>query len=418
MRKLIYKIVKSNTLKSVGIVLGGNFISVILGFWFVILTARVLGPAQFGVFSTILAYSIFISAISDLGVSQSIVKFFHETKNIKEQKNWVGSGFFSVLLSSIIISLISTLIYHFGLRNLWDHQSDSYSFALFAMNIVITINTFFLAYFQSKEKFLKRALIDNLFSLSRILLTLYILYVGRLNVTTCLWIIVLAYIIAIITALFISKQGINLGWMRLSEIISLLKFGKWLALNSIFANLYGKLDLMMLAWLVTAYDTGQYSAASRFITIFPLVVSSISSVAAPRLAQFNIDLEVKKYVKKMYLLLVGISIGMLSLVILGPFIILTAYSAEFRAAVPMFQLLVISYIPLVITIPAGNALIYFYKKPNLISAISFIQLVGLFFANLALIPHFHAYGVIISLAMMNILGMLGQYYYFKKETKI
>jgi len=412
----LHAVIKSQTVRSVGIVLSGNFLSVILGFIFVILTARELGPAEFGIFSTILAYSIFVSAISDLGVSQSIVKFFHETKDKNSQRSVVSSGLISVLCSSVIISFLASLIYHLWLRRIWSHQSWDYSLVLFVLNIAIAVNTYILAYFQTKQQFFARALTDNLFSIIRIGLTFYVLFSSGITAGSGLWIIVWAYIMAASIALFFARKSFSTRSINKRYIVDLLKFGRWLAANSIFSNLYGKLDILMLAWLVSAYHTGLYSAAARFITIFPLIVASLSSVVAPRFAQYRQNQEVSAFVRKMLMLSIVISIGLMALIILGRFIILTAYSLDFAAAVPMFQLLVLAYIPLLLSVPAGNALVYFYKKPQLISSISLIQLLGLFILNLIFIPRLNVYGVIISLSAMNLFGMTAQYYLLNKES--
>lgn len=408
------KILSSHTFKDVGIVLFGNVLSVLMGFVFVILTARKLGPAEFGIFSTILAYSIFISAISDLGISQSLVKFFHETKDSERQKTIVSTSLFSVVLSSIIISLIASLFYYFQLRYLWHHSNYNYTFVLFVMNIVIAINTFFLAFFQTRQDFIKRASVDNLFSLLRIGFTLYVLSSGYFSVVTGLWVIVWVYFFAIIVAVIIARKWLYFQNIKTELIGKLLKFGAWLSATSIFANLYGKLDVLMLAWLISAYQTGLYSAAARFITIFPLVVSSLSSVVSPRFAQFNNNLEARTYLKKLLGLVSVISVGMLVLVLLGRFIIITAYSEEFEAAVPLFRYLVLAYIPLVISVPAANILIYFYKKPHLVTWISLVQLLGLASLNMILIPKYGSYGVITAILAMNFLGLIAQYIAVKK----
>jgi len=406
----IGKILASNTFRNIGIVLAGNVFSVLLGFSFVILTARKLGPEEFGIFSTILAYSIFISAISDLGISQSLVKFFHEAKDRQKQKEIVNTSLFSVLVSSVIISMLASLIYNFWLRNLWHHHTANYTVVLFIMNVVIAINTFLLAFFQTRQNFIKRALIDNLFSLSRIIFTIYILSTGYFDIASGLWIIVWAYFLAICTALLTSNQWLDLALISKKLVIKLLKFGAWLSASSIFGNLYGKLDVLMMAWLISAYETGMYSAAARFITIFPLVVSSLSSVVSPKFAQYDSKKEALIYLRKLVGLVIIIALGMFSLVVLGKFIIITAYSAEFEAAVGLFRFLVIAYIPLVLSVPAANILVYFYKKPYLITWISLSQLLGLFILNLILIPRFGAYGVISAIAIMNLLGTLSQYF--------
>jgi O-antigen/teichoic acid export membrane protein len=413
MNKIIKKAVRSKTLFDVGTVLGGSVLSSALGFVFVAISARKLGPADFGIFSTLLAYATFLSAIADFGISQSLVRFFHESKDKRERSIWLSTSFFAVLIISLVVAFGSSAIYHFVLKALWKHSVD-YFFVLFLSIVVIAINIFFLSLFQSWQKFFKRVVIDNVFSIFRIIITFAFLYFGIFRVGEGMWAIILAFVIAIVIGLYWARQWISFKYIDIGRIKKIFNFSRWLAGVSLFGNLYGKLDILMLAWLVSAYDTGIYSAAARFIAIFPLVVSSLSSVVSPRFAQFNDKKEMNSYFKKITMLIFLVAGGMLLMIFLAKQIILIAYTQAYAEAIPIFQMLILAYVPLLISVPATNALVYYFKKPQLITIVAFVQLVGLFVLNLILIPIYKIYGVLYSLMLMNSLGMIAQYFLFIK----
>jgi O-antigen/teichoic acid export membrane protein len=410
---IINQLKKSQTLKDTIIVLASSILSSGLGFVFVFTIARRLGPQEFGVYSTIINYTTFLSAVIDLGISLSLINFVNKTTDQEKKKQWISTSFFLVLISTLIIGLISTLIYSFSLKNIWKHGTD-YSLSVFLIIAIIAINLFFLALLQALKKFWQRSILDTTFALVRIIITYSIIILANFNLNSSFLSIIYAYCIALIYALFVAKPFLSFKSFDVKKIKPILSFSKWIGGINFAANLYGRLDVLMLAAYVSTYTTGIYAAASRFITIFPLVVSSFSSVVAPRFASFNLKNQLHSYFKKTLAVTSLIAMGMLFLVPLAKFIILTAYDISYQAAVPIFQILVITNIPLLLSIPATNAIIYFFKKPNYITLISLVQLIGLVLLNVFLIPKVKEYGPVYSLLLMNVFGMLAQYliYFF------
>jgi O-antigen/teichoic acid export membrane protein len=232
--------------------------------------------------------------------------------------------------------------------------------------------------------------------------------------------IIIAYIITIVIAWYLGRKYIDFSLITKLKTKKLLHFSKWLAGINLFGNLYGKLDVMMLAWLSSAYATGIYAAAARFILIFPLVVASLSSVVAPRFANRTNVQSLHQYFKKTILISCGLTAIMSTLILLAKTLIILAYEEAFLDAIPVFQLLVVAFLPLILSIPATNAIIYFFKKPKIITFIATAQLTGLVLLNLTVIPRYGVFGPVYSLIAMNLFGMICQYvsyFYLYKKSK-
>ena len=390
------------------IVLAGSATSSILGFVFVFIIARKLGPSQFGIYSTVINYATFLAAVVDIGINQSLVRFVNSAKSDTEQKKWVSTSLLAVTTTTLLLGLLATLFYHFFLRHIWNHQEE-FSLLIFITVFIITINTFLLSFFQTFRRFWSRSLFDITFSVVRLLIIGGALIFGTINLNWSFDSIIFAYVFASVIGFFVIRKQIDFSLIDSSKIWEIFKFSRWLALVNFFANLYGRLDVMMLAWLSTAYTTGIYAAAARFIMIFPLVVSSLSSVISPRFAGFTQTHETHAYFKKTIGISLLVTVVMSILIIIAKPLILAAYSREFQQAVPVFQLLVLANIPLILSIPATNAIIYFFKKPQYITFTTFIQLLGLFTLTRLLVPSQQMFGPVYSLLAMNSFGLITYY---------
>jgi len=73
--------------KNTGVLLVSQIASYILGFFFVMYTARYLGAAGFGILSFALAFTSILGVFADLGLRQLTVRKMRETK--RKQVNTV-----------------------------------------------------------------------------------------------------------------------------------------------------------------------------------------------------------------------------------------------------------------------------------------------------------------------------------------
>lgn len=409
----------SRTAKDSAIALGGSGISSALGFLFIFLIARRIGPAQFGIYSTLIGYTTFLASILDLGVSQSLVRFVNEAKNEKDRKSWISTSLFTVILTTLSLGLIATFIYRGFLRNLWDH-TGSYSSLVFLITVTVAINIFFLNLLQALQKFWRRSVLDVSFSLVRLGIIVAVFLFGTVTLEWSLFSVVFAYVTALVVAGLLTRGSFSVSLIDKRKVSQVLAFSQWLAGASIFSNLYGRLDILMLAWLSNAYTTGVYSAAARFTMIFPLIVSSLSAVVAPRFASFRSAIDLKSYFRKTIGISVLLSLGMMLLFFLARPLILLAFSERYSEAIPVFRFLVLGNIPFVLSIPAGNAIVYFFKRPQYVTVITFLQVIGLFTLNMFLIPIREAFGPAYSLLLINTAGMVmlyGTYVFLSTKSK-
>src|SRR3989338_3780280 len=103
-------------LKNAGILLAGNSIAYFLGFVSYLLTARSLGPQQFGVLITIQAYVLVIDRLVNFQSWQAIIKFGAEdleSGNINSLKSLIKFGFLLDFSTAILGTAIALAGYMF-----------------------------------------------------------------------------------------------------------------------------------------------------------------------------------------------------------------------------------------------------------------------------------------------------------------
>jgi len=199
------------------------------------------------------------------------------------------------------------------------------------------------------------------------------------------------------------KVEFNLSWSTFKKIF---KFSRWLWLVNMIINLYGRMDVLILTALTTSLIVGKYAAAARLALVFPMVVNALNSVVSPRFASFSDKTANLSYIKKSFLLSLILAFSLMMFAIFAKPLVLAVYGERYVDAVGIFRLLVIANLPLVLTVPAGNSLIYFFKKPKAISFITLIQLFTMGMVTYSLVPRFSAYAPVYGLIIANLLGLI------------
>src|SRR4030042_6211059 len=103
----------SQTAKDTYWVFGSNILSAILAFVYIVFITRKLGPSEFGVFSSIFAYSLLISDIAEFGIGSSLSRFLPPLYSRNENGkalSFLKTSFIFILKIALIVS-IGTIIF-------------------------------------------------------------------------------------------------------------------------------------------------------------------------------------------------------------------------------------------------------------------------------------------------------------------
>jgi O-antigen/teichoic acid export membrane protein len=240
-------------------------------------------------------------------------------------------------------------------------------------------------------------------AIGRVLLAFLFLIFGGLTLTRAFSSFMGSMLFVVIAGF--SFLGTGFLFVKVGKDIysKLLRFSGWLGVNRAISSISGRLDVQMLAAMAGATVTGFYSISSRLALFIVLLISSFSSVLAPRLASFGDKERERVYVKKAFLATIPFILGVIFWIVIAEPFITILFGTKYLPSVPYFRALAASMIPFIVTAPSVPTIIYAIKKPIYIGVFSFFQLIAIFLINLILIPKVGAFAPSIAFGVVYII---------------
>ena len=99
----------------------------------------------------------------------------------------------------------------------------------------------------------------------------------------------------------------------------------------------------------------------------------------------------------------GISLIMLSTVVLADPLVRLIFGEEYLAAIPVFRAMTLAMIPFLLSVITSQPLIYSFNQPKFFSRVTIIQVVTIISLDLIFIPRYQALGPTISLGIANVI---------------
>jgi O-antigen/teichoic acid export membrane protein len=382
----------------------GNSLSAFLGFLFILILARALTVADFGVFSAIYNLVLIFASLTDLGISTGSVNFVseHLAKGEHEKANEYIKASFAirlliVLATSVLVAIFAPLVS----KTLLATRDPKIAIWAAIVPIFLFPDLFFPFILQAKKKFLHSTIIDNSFYAARLVFAFVFYIAGGLTISKAFWAFGAGFVASIIFILIYLRTDFLKSHPTKDEYKNLLKYSGWIGVNRIVSSISGKLDVQMLAAMAGAVATGLYSIPSRLASFIVVLAASFSGVLAPRMAGFGDRLREKSYIIKSTIALLPITAGIVVWIIFAKPFILLLFGAKYLPSVPVFQALAAAQIPFLFTVPSVTAIIYSMKKTVFIGAFSFFQIVAIFLLNFYFIPIYGPIGPTITFGITN-----------------
>ena len=367
------------------------------------LLAYKLGVYEFGLFASLWAILTILRSISFFGLKEGSLKLY--SKN----KIWHREIFDNILKASIIFTSICIVIL-VALGILGNSKTEAYLLLGITLQLIayslIEINS---VYYISINNKLRVSILHTLISSVNFSLLIFYMMINEINLENFSTVLILSALIISIPAMF------NLFYLRKKTIAnktpkksfkSYLKVITPFGLAVLFQLIYYQSDQIMLRYIDSPESTSYYSIAYSIfsgVIVVPMVIFQKSII--PKLfLEFNVDktLVWKKiilYAK--FLIPIGITINMLSLVFIEDFIKIL-FDMKYLKVIDVFFYLSFN-IPIVLTSLCFGSYLFFenklmQKKLYIMGAAAFINLV----LNLLLIPYFSYYGALISTILSNV----------------
>lgn len=355
----------------------------------IIYAARVLGAAQWGIFSYAMGVVAFLTIFTDLGINAILTK---ETARMDLEK--AAKSRSEIISTSLFIKLAMicfSLFILFFIAPLFSNIKEA--IALFPIMGLILIFDNLREFGFSITHALEKMEIEAWFY---ILTNILIVVLGFifLNIKATPLFLAYSYVLGtglgmLVTFIFLRNHFTGL-WQNFSrKLIMPIFTSAWpFAMLGIMGGIMINTDIILLGWMRTAEELGFYSAAQKPVQAFYILPTLIATSLFPslaRLAKVN-DAKAAEIIMNSLRLVLLIALPIvLTGIILGPDIVQLIFGAKYLPATISWQILIISLLIIFPSMILGNA-IFAYDQQKLFIKLLAIGTFSNIFLDLIFIP--------------------------------
>lgn len=324
-------LLRSKVTKNASWLIGGKIIQMIINLIVGLITARYLGPSNYGLINYAGAYTAFFSCFCTLGINSIIVKEFVD--NPDRTGEIIGTTLGLRAISSFLSALVIVGISFFADAG---EPITILVVALSTIGMVFQIFDTFNYWFQSRLQSKTTAIVTLI---AYVATSLYkvVLLVLKKPVTYFAFSTSVDYI-CIAILLFISYKKYNGARLSFSKDYGkeLLKKSVHFILPGLMVAIYGQTDKIMLKHMISDAEIGYYSTATSLCNMWCFVLSAIiDSLYPPIMEAFKTDKsEFDRKNKILYAIVFYLSIFVsIVFTVFGGIIVNLLYGEEYAGAV-------------------------------------------------------------------------------------
>lgn len=302
-----------------------------------LLTARYLGPSNYGLIHYAAAYTGFFAAFCNLGLNSILVR---ELTDAPEKEGEIlGTSLFlrgisSVLSAAVIFCIVAAA-----------DREDATAIAvvcLSSLGMVFQIFEVFHYWFQSRL----RSRVTAVVSLTAYTLTAGYRTILLLTGRTVVWFACSAAVEQLCAALLLlaAYRGQNGGRLRISRERGrqLLQKSCHFILPGVMVAVYAQTDRIMLGQMISEAETGYYSTAVSVCNVWCFVLSAIIDSMYPEIAKLS-KTDEKLFIrrnKQLYAVVFYLSTAVSGLIFCwGEWLVTVLYGASYLPAAPPLRIL-------------------------------------------------------------------------------
>src|SRR3989344_1731552 len=425
MHKILNKglvIGRSTTARHIYWVFSGNVLSTILTFFaLVVVIAPRISKAEYGIFLALFTLANLLSDLGEAGLGGALTKFIPPLivqKKPIQAKEYLATAHQIELGITFVVCALLLLLAGPLARILFAKTAQINVTVTAIMTATMILMVFAVFALSAYKKFPEVTVVNVFYSIVRLALLLLFALLSRLSLFNILIVYLLSSLFSWVYALFfLGTHWVTIPFSR-ERAGKIVKFAAFLALQKVFVAISSRLDLLMIVPLAGAVEAGIYGMASRFALVYPLLISSLAQVLAPKFAEFPTAQAAIVFFKKVALVIIGL---LFSLIIFNAFarIFISTFVQNYSEAIPVLGSLLLAMIPFIAATPFVSFVVYTLKKPWIMTVASFVQLVVIFCANLFLVPKLGRFAPATGIGFGNltifVIAAFASWYYFKQE---
>lgn len=324
---------RSGIVKNASWLIVGKIYRILINLVISMISARYLGPSNYGLINYAASFTALFTAISDLGTNGILVNEF--VRNPNETGRILGSTIVFRLLSSTM-SLI-TIVLLAALLNPGDSMTV---WVVFIYSTTLIVQSFeSIDYWYQSKLMSKRSTIIAAIGYTAAAIYKVILLVAKMDVKWFAASHALECGLVVVLLLFTYKKDRDYSQhlsFSLSAGKDILKQSYHFIPSGLMVAVYGQIDKIMLKQMIGAAEVGYYAAAATISGMWAFVLSAIIDSVKPGIYRAHNDRQEELYksrLKQLYSILIYLSVfAAIGISLLSKLIILILYGEEFILA--------------------------------------------------------------------------------------
>ena len=400
---MIKRLLQSASVKNAGWLIFGRIGQMVISFAVGILTARYLGPANYGVINYALAYTAFFMAFCNLGINSVLVKELIDHPD--EEGTILGSSMLLQAISSFLsVALITSIVLLVDAGEITTIAVTVLCNFSLVVRVLESLNYWFQSRLQSRVTAIVLLIAYAVTSAYKVILLIF-----QKGVEWFAFATTLDYLIVGILLLLCYKKhgGATLSW-SVFACRRILSKSTHFILPSLMVSIYGYADKFMLKQMLSESDVGYYATATAVCGMWTFVLSAVIDSMYPSIMEAH-KKDRQLYEKKnrqLYAIVFYFAIAVSVLFcILGNWIIWFLYGENYLPAVIPLKV-VTWYTSFAYLGVARNAWIVCEDKQRYLKYIYVPAAVSNILLNLVCIPIFGATGAAAATLITQILTTL------------
>lgn len=390
----------------------GKIFQMILSLFVGLITARYLGPSNYGLVNYGTSYVALFSSFCTLGINSVIVKEFVDHPD--EQGIALGTTIVLRIITAIL-SIITILSIVYIVDN--GNETTIIVVALCSIGLIFNVFEIFNYWFQSRYQSKVTAMVA-LIAYSFTSIYKIILLIKKSDVKWFAFSTSFDYFIVAILLFYLYKKnnGQKLCFSKL-KVKELLGKSYHYILAGMMVSIYGQTDKLMLKQMLDSASVGYYSTATTICGMWTFVLAAIIDSMYPTIIKlFNIQ-NIQAFEKKnrqLYCIVFYVSVGVsLIFFVFGEFIISLLYGKEYLQAVVPLKIITwytaFSYLG-----TARNAWIVCENKQKYLKYIYISAAILNIIMNYIFIPFWGVAGAALASLITQILTIIGAPFFIKE----
>lgn len=376
---------KQTVLKNAVWLLGGEATSRLIRAVIVIVSARVLGAAEYGAFAYAMAIAGFLTIFADIGLSSVLTR--EAVKSPELRKKYFATAF----AVKIGLVFINVALVFFVAPLLTKIEAARALLPLIAFIIIFdTLREFGFGLNRALEKMEREALVKVITNLAIVGFGFFLLFKLKSAFGLAIAYLVGSGIGFLLTVWILRAYLKDLKAVDKKLILPILSVAWPIGLLAVLGAIMINTDMVMLGFWLSAQEVGYYASAQKIIQllyIFPTLLASAAFPIFTRLAQFNPDRfrqVLEKVVSGAIAAATPIAIGG---VLLSSQIINLLYGAEYLPAANAFAILSTTILIVYPSVIITNGLFAFNEQKQFAAFVAIGAFSNAFF-NYLLIPRY------------------------------